>query len=535
MKRSAVLGLAVLSALLIAADAGAQGPSLERREARVTRAAGGRSLSLPSTASARAILVRYLKDQGRDDATAESIVTVSDATTGGTRHVRFEQRVGGLPVFGAYAKAALNAQGEIVHLIENLASVRGTLRAAQVSQAQAVRAAIRNLYPTLSDAPAGFFHRAPSATPVAVSNADGSFGSGFLVETWTESSNQLHYTLISGSGVVLDVESRTNTDQYKVFKIDPSKSAQTLESGPAPGGLASPIGWLFSGNHRTIDIAGNNVRAYLDAISDNAADGGGSTVSTGVFAATANLTVDPSIGQNRDVAVQNLFYLNNVIHDKLYGHGFDEAAGNFQENNFTNGGLGSDSVNAEAQDGGGTDNANFATPVDGSNPRMQMYLWKGLGTHRVSTVAPAANYIAQGAEWGGSLDATGISQAFALVNDATGTTTDACERLPRGALSGKIAVADRGSCDFTVKAANVQTAGAVALVVVNNVAGNPITMGGSGGRVSIPGVMVSLSDGNAIKSALGAGAVSGNVRLASPAPLSLDGDVDSDIVYHEYG
>ena len=75
------------------------------------------------------------------------------------------------------------------------------------------------------------------------------------------------------------------------------------------------------------------------------------------------------------VAVANLFYLNNVVHDKLYRHGFTEAAGNFQTNNFGRGGFGNDPVNAEAQDGGGTNNANFATPGDGTRPRMQMYLW----------------------------------------------------------------------------------------------------------------------------------------------------------------
>ena len=60
-------------------------------------------------------------------------------------------------------------------------------------------------------------------------------------------------------------------------------------------------------------------------------------------------------------AVTNLFYLNNVLHDKLRRHGFTEAAGNFQANNFGPGGVGNDPVNAEAQDGGGTNNANFAT------------------------------------------------------------------------------------------------------------------------------------------------------------------------------
>src|SRR5690606_7188110 len=65
----------------------------------------------------------------------------------------------------------------------------------------------------------------------------------------------------------------------------------------------------------------------------------------------------------------------NVIHDVAYQFGFDEAGGNFQENNYGNGGLGSDYVHAEAQDGSGVNNANFATPPDGQNPRMQMYIW----------------------------------------------------------------------------------------------------------------------------------------------------------------
>jgi extracellular elastinolytic metalloproteinase len=45
-------------------------------------------------------------------------------------------------------------------------------------------------------------------------------------------------------------------------------------------------------------------------------------------------------------------------------------------NNYGRGGVGGDDVQAEAQDGGGTNNANFSTPAaDGGRPRMQMYLW----------------------------------------------------------------------------------------------------------------------------------------------------------------
>src|SRR4029077_15149650 len=64
-------------------------------------------------------------------------------------------------------------------------------------------------------------------------------------------------------------------------------------------------------------------------------------------------------------------------HDRLYQLGFTEAAGNFQSNNFGRGGAGNDAVQADAQDGGGFNNANFSTPPDGSAGRMQVYVFNG--------------------------------------------------------------------------------------------------------------------------------------------------------------
>ena len=67
------------------------------------------------------------------------------------------------------------------------------------------------------------------------------------------------------------------------------------------------------------------------------------------------------------------------MHDMSYQYGFDEAAGNFQANNLSRGGKEMILLYADAQDGAGAgtqiDNANMATPVDGFNPRQQMYLW----------------------------------------------------------------------------------------------------------------------------------------------------------------
>ncbi|PWZ01897.1 hypothetical protein BCV70DRAFT_198178 [Testicularia cyperi] len=74
-------------------------------------------------------------------------------------------------------------------------------------------------------------------------------------------------------------------------------------------------------------------------------------------------------------AIVQLFVTINEYHDLLYAYGFDEASGNFQEHNFGRGGEGYDGVIAFAQDGAGTDNADFMTPPDGQRGRMRMYVW----------------------------------------------------------------------------------------------------------------------------------------------------------------
>jgi minor extracellular serine protease Vpr len=68
-------------------------------------------------------------------------------------------------------------------------------------------------------------------------------------------------------------------------------------------------------------------------------------------------------------------------------------------------------------------------------------------------------------------------------------------------VAGKIAVVDRGVCSFTTKVRNAENAGAIGVLVVNNVAGDPIAMAQDGTTPvpTIPAVMVSKSDGAIIK------------------------------------
>ena len=498
----------------------------------------GSTLTSASLAPKLDIIASYL---GRSTSELQATEGVG---VDGLVHVRITQTVGGVRVYGAEARATLKSTGELVHVIDGL-SRGGTVASPTLPEAEALRVALAHHgydasttlvargvtgQVTTFDATAEL-SESPTVERVAWVDASGALRGGFLVETWSLK-NVLHHTLINDDGAVVKTENRTANDAYNVFTEDPLKGAQAGVQGPGAGNAQSPAGWLGTGSQTTINIAGNNVNAYLDADGNNRADRGGTAVSNGQFLTAVDLNASPSVTNNRAVAVQNLFFLNNVVHDTLYRFGFNEAAGNFQVNNFGLGGSGNDAVNAEAQDGSGTDNANFSTPADGQKPRMQMYLWTGHGfTHEL--VVGGSTFGAYGAEFGPAFTTTGVTLALALANDGVGTTSDACEAVTAASVSGKIAVVDRGTCDFVTKANNVAAAGAKAMVVVNNTGGTEVfAMGGTAKRLKISSLMISQNDGATVKGLLGQ---IGTARLKAQQPLQLDGDLDSDIVFHEYG
>ena len=125
-------------------------------------------------------------------------------------------------------------------------------------------------------------------------------------------------------------------------------------------------------------LISNNVDAHLDRdATANQPDLPRLTAADGNFSFPIDLTQAPIMDTNQKAAQVNLFYWVNRYHDILYSFGFTEAAGNFQTSNFGLGGAENDAVQADAQDGSGTNNANFSTPPDGRAGRVQMYLWSG--------------------------------------------------------------------------------------------------------------------------------------------------------------
>ncbi|PWT87424.1 MAG: metalloprotease [Acidobacteria bacterium] len=330
------------------------------------------------------------------------------------------------------------------------------------------------------------------------------------------------------------------TSSYNVFarpKENPDDGPRTIENDPFDV-TASPFGW-----HDTDGVAGpeftitrgNNVYAYTDIDANNVPDAnsspdGGASLN---FDFPLDLTKNPDT--YRPAAVTNLFYWNNIMHDVFYHYGFNEAAGNFQVNNYGNGGLGGDDVQAEAQDGSSLNNANFGTPVDGMQPRMQMFVWVPSGGYVVTVNAGtiAGDYTATPAVFGAQLSSSGpVTGDVELVTDSgtTGSPTDACEPLV-GFTPGHIALLDRGTCTFVVKVKNAQNAGAAGVIVANNQPGNPITMGGTDPTITIAAEMVSRDNGTLFKANLPFNAT---LKFAGEPVPSRDSDLDAGVICHEY-
>ena len=159
----------------------------------------------------------------------------------------------------------------------------------------------------------------------------------------------------------------------------------------------------------------------------------------------------------------------------------------------------------------------------------------------------------------GGVSAAGVTGDFATVssnlsaplgvvteaptNAATGLST-ACGPLATN-LGGKIALISRGVCSFSAKIRNAQNAGAVAVLVANNVAGDGIGMGqdGTANQPTVPAYNVSLGDSASLKTHDGGATtisatlgyfVSGNddfmAAFSSQGPTDVDFRVKPDVV-----
>ena len=547
--------------------------------------------AVPPEQAARDHLTRFSSSYGLDseDVRAATLRSLHDTGSGG-RIAVFVRSFGGIPVFRDEMKVLMDRSGALVAIsgylpgqaeagkpssrtfrrttqegiglaLDDFAGQpfdRGALRRIGDSpggyESFAVAAPGRRLPGGLADgqsirARRVLFHRPERLEPAiyvelmteseaeayVVSAVDGSIlfrrnlmaNDVFTYRGWAD--NSLHAPFDGPQGTVPTPHPSGNPDLYAPPFV--SSALISLQNGP----ISTNDPWLPPGATLT---NGNNVDAYADLVSPDGFTTGSSDLRASTTSAnTFDRTYDPSqqpgsSSAQRQAAITQLFYNINFFHDWYYDVGFNEAAGNAQTSNYGRGGIEGDNIRGEAQDYGGVNNANMATPADGGRPRMQMYIWQHQG-YLVTVNSPAGiagDKQAVGAYFG--LTSFSLTGNVALASDGVGDPADACQTV--SGMAGKIALIDRSTCDYGLQVCNVQAAGAVGAIIMDNVTEEPEQIGGSPGcSVTIPVLFITLADGNAIKNALQSGAV--NVTMTRSSTIDRDGDLDNQVVAHEWG
>lgn len=335
---------------------------------------------------------------------------------------------------------------------------------------------------------------------------------------------------------------------YHVFAYpieSPSHGARTFVQDQM-NETASPFGWHDTngqpGAEHTV-TRGNNVNAWPARDNQNSANNQPNGGPNLIFDFPYRPDLEPE--ESLDFATVQLFYFNNVMHDIAYAYGFDEVSGNFQQNNYGRGGLANDHVIARAQQGantGSVNNANFSTPADGGNGRMNMFVWNVNDSGLLRVLEPqeiARKYDTGFADFGPRIGTTPTIGKVVIARDGTGQPNLGCESLVNPeSIQGNIAMVDRGSCFFIQKTTRAQAAGAIGLIICNfeNSILN-MAAGGNFPNPDIPTVLLSSGDCAAIRRIIDEGGevIVSLVSENTSGPRQIDGTIDNGIIAHEYG
>jgi Zn-dependent metalloprotease len=371
----------------------------------------GGTLSEPQSDTAdniaRRFLARHSSLFAAGRASIEQLKLENEDNDQGTTFLNYTQTVDGLKVFEGEVQVVVNRNGEVLNVREGfLVDGPPLRRRGALSEERAIAKAFEHAGRTVSPSFVENYARQSAtemsrfANPLDL-NLEEVLSEQNIVTVGGESRLAWHVYAEVGPDewyeILLDAYTgelllRHNLYVFEaqgtVYTEAPDKGARQLVSFVGDTIINTAAGWMGTSTVTT----GNNVEAYLDTNADNVPDAnngaglsnGHATSATQDFTFPFSTTVDPRTQQA--AVVTNLFYYNNIMHDFSYNLGFTETARNFQVNNFGRGGTGNDSVRAEAQDGSGTNNANIATPPDGSRPRMQQFLFVNPNPDRDSSV-----------------------------------------------------------------------------------------------------------------------------------------------------
>lgn len=360
---------------------------------------------------------------------------------GNLSFVQLEEKLREVPVFQGEIKAGFTKRGEIVRIINNLTP---NISENNVSEnfgnpQDAVKNAAKyigisadendlkilvseNLKTTFER---GQFSDRTTAEKFYFPVASGAVRPAWRVLLWTK--NNAYYVIVDAQdGTLLwrknITENQTLPATYNIYGN--SESFLKTEDSPVPftPGCFTPdpclltpiiprqnftligneppytfnnLGWIADGENKTV---GNAVEAGIDRDGVQGVDPNGWAFGDANRNFIFNYNPapgNPEPGENPRPTTQtyppspfqqgsatHVFYMINRWHDEMYLLGFNEAARNFQTDNFGRGGGANDSISAETQDSSGTNGGNFSTPADGTRPRLQLFIWTGTTPNR---------------------------------------------------------------------------------------------------------------------------------------------------------
>lgn len=375
---------------------------------------------------ARAFTRDKIAEAGLPAAVADSLYVAKQYRTqhNGVTHTVYQQQYQGLDVYGAQWVVNVDGQGQVINAGGKLYDQPATAVAASNGLARAARVALAALEPTL-DTKTLVEVQPTSATPKRSNNVHRMRAGasqlaelegqpvwypvgGRLEPSWVfvaTKENQVEteeMVVAANADLVLRREPMThfqapqNPPRGLVFSggsPQPTRAGVKAEGPPAyiqrelvpfvGDRVASPRGW-FSG----ISTAGNNTVTGFNPLGT-------------LFSPTPALASSPALDfqfplefgaevsptQFREAASANLFYWINRAHDLFYAVGFDEAAGNYQQDNFDRGGVGGDPMYVYTQFGSqalGQASLNSAfystrSRVDGATSMVAMFLTSAPG------------------------------------------------------------------------------------------------------------------------------------------------------------
>ncbi|MGD9961560.1 M36 family metallopeptidase [Nocardioides sp.] len=333
----------------------------------------------------------------------------------GTRHLSWIQRINGDKVFGYGLVASVNADGRLLTIGGSPVPVSLLTPTKSASKLTTGAAAI-----TASRKDTGEASTRPGSRDHAEQVLFVTRGRTHLAwRTVTMSADEPALSVIdAASGRVLfrrPLGQDENSADTKVRVKGATGLAFPFFPGNARGGKQVTVnytkhGWLSPAAKR---LRGNNSHTYSDVNDDNAPQASeeappsyknrwnyrlkpfalpGVSFCNNPWPCSWDPETPYSWRANRKQNAAQVFYFVNKFHDHLMKSpiGFTEAAGNFQQKNFTGKGKGGDRVDTQTDDGANTDNglpdgshidnANMDTPPDGMAPTMQMYLQHQPGT-----------------------------------------------------------------------------------------------------------------------------------------------------------